>query len=116
MNRYEQIVKRRFESTGWKVLNGGWPDFLCIKGGEVRLVEVKGPTDLMRPSQVELHRALHDAFGLSTYTYRFQFNSPVPIETFDGLTNPLEVRVSAKQLRQRFIKKAIHGQKAEATA
>ena len=48
MNRTRQIKKERerivcekWESLGYEVLKKGWPDFLCVRGDEVVMIEVK---------------------------------------------------------------------------
>ena len=41
MNQLEVQVRNHLEQEGWSVLNKGWPDFLCIRGRELKAVEVK---------------------------------------------------------------------------
>ena len=45
MNRYgcyaEAVVGRTLEFEGWEILKRGWPDFLAMKDGKIRLIEVK---------------------------------------------------------------------------
>ena len=79
------------------MLRTGWPDFLCSRDGEVRGVEVKGPTDTLRPEQVAMQRMLHDS-GLVTYTYRFRTSEFEPQETFDGILGVEPAALSRKQL------------------
>jgi hypothetical protein len=42
---YRNDAERRFvelaSSEGWTVTKRGWPDFVCFRGDEVRVVEVK---------------------------------------------------------------------------
>jgi hypothetical protein len=40
-NKHEFAVATHFEEQGYTVLKNGWPDFLIVRGNEVRLVEVK---------------------------------------------------------------------------
>jgi hypothetical protein len=48
---FEKEVKEKLEDDGWTVYASGWPDFLCIRGSEVKAVEVKGPNDKFRGHQ-----------------------------------------------------------------
>ena len=65
-NAPEAQVARSLEDDGWQVLKNGWPDFLAIKGNEVRLIEVK-PSGSRRlsPRQQMMANALHRAFGVT---------------------------------------------------
>lgn len=40
-NAAEVQVLEALEQAGWSVLKRGWPDFLAVKGTEVRFIEVK---------------------------------------------------------------------------
>ena len=40
-NIRERLVAERWKKNGYEVLKKGWPDFLCVKGSEVVMVEVK---------------------------------------------------------------------------
>lgn len=40
-NRRERKVAEEYERDGWEVLHKGWPDFLMVRNGEIRLIEVK---------------------------------------------------------------------------
>lgn len=35
-------LREQLESEGWEVTHKGWPDFACVKDGEMMFVEVKG--------------------------------------------------------------------------
>jgi VRR-NUC domain len=55
------VIARLLEDGATSVLRGGWPDFICFQAdGTVMVVEVKGPTDSMRPEQRQVIRFLHD--------------------------------------------------------
>jgi len=54
MTPFEQAAKEKFEKEGWTVLNSGWPDFLLIRGQEVKAVEVKSGTDKIRANQKQV--------------------------------------------------------------
>lgn len=40
-NANERSVAVQLSDQGYKVLNRGWPDFLAVRGEEVRFIEVK---------------------------------------------------------------------------
>jgi Holliday junction resolvase len=40
-NKAEIAVLIHLSRHGWTVVNRGWPNFLAIKDGQVRLIEVK---------------------------------------------------------------------------
>lgn len=40
-NKHEAVVAEALEADGWTVYRNGWPDFMAVRGDEVRFVEVK---------------------------------------------------------------------------
>lgn len=40
-NRAEGLLQELLEAEGWEVSKRGWPDFICFKGDQVMIVEVK---------------------------------------------------------------------------
>lgn len=38
----EMELREKLEGEGWVVTHKGWPDFACVRGGEMMFVEVKG--------------------------------------------------------------------------
>lgn len=51
-NKAEQQCAEELRSLGWQVTKRGWPDFFCIKDGEIACVEVKPrPTCRMTTTQ-----------------------------------------------------------------
>ncbi len=38
----EMQLRDKLEREGWKVVHKGWPDFTCVRNGEIMFVEVKG--------------------------------------------------------------------------
>ncbi len=40
-NQYERECYEALRKEGWFVSKKGWPDFLCIRGDDIILVEVK---------------------------------------------------------------------------
>ena len=55
---YENEVKKELEKDGWRVIDRGWPDFVCIKGDQIRFVEAKGPDAYLKPAQKLMHQIL----------------------------------------------------------
>lgn len=60
MTKSEQFVAESLRSESWRILCSGWPDFLCLRKGAVKAVEVKCG-DPLRPSQIINHRWLKRA-------------------------------------------------------
>lgn len=63
MNDCEKAVAKELETEGWTVLHRGWPDFLAIRGDELKFIEVKpNPCDddvsLLSPYQKAMREAL----------------------------------------------------------
>lgn len=56
---YDQMVK-----AGWVVMRSGWPDFICFRGHEIHMVEVKPKKSVsMRGNQLIVMNALaHQGF------------------------------------------------------
>lgn len=40
-NEIEIHVAGQLEANGYEVLKNGWPDFIAIRGNEIRFIEVK---------------------------------------------------------------------------
>lgn len=54
----ELRVLEKLQALGYEILKAGWPDFLAIKKGRGRFIEVKRPNEKLRPSQIAMHEAL----------------------------------------------------------
>jgi Holliday junction resolvase len=54
---YQTEIKKEMEQKGYLVLNliklsvAGFPDLLCLKGGEAIFIECKEKTDTLKPLQ-----------------------------------------------------------------
>lgn len=48
INEAEGAFFDELTADGWEVFKRGWPDFLCVRNGQVLAVEVK-PSPLSRP-------------------------------------------------------------------
>lgn len=59
-NRAEVEIKATLEAEGWLVYAKGWPDFLAVRGTEVRFIEVKPSNSrgALSPSQAAVAKAL----------------------------------------------------------
>jgi hypothetical protein len=55
-DKHEIMVFGQLRALGYTVLNNGWPSFLAIRGGEVRLIEVRAP-DTTGPTNRQLRIA-----------------------------------------------------------
>lgn len=61
----ERMVLGRLVGDGWTVFNRGWPDFLAIRDGQIRFIEVKsGERDRPSPHQQAVFKALAWHFGI----------------------------------------------------
>ena len=69
MNEWEKLVRAHFEQAGYRMLRGGWPDFLAVRGAERFGVEVKRQHDDLRPAQIEMRAVLVD-LGLAVKVVR----------------------------------------------
>jgi len=76
-NNAENHIKESLEAEGWTVLTRGWPDFICTKGKEVKIVEVKARHNGKLSSHQETVIALLRSCGL---------NVEVIVSDYDGLT------------------------------
>lgn len=82
MNPTEKVVYNELRKAGFRVLRGGWPDFLAVAGGSlVRAVEVKFEADKVRPQQQEMHDAFSQYLGLDVEVIHFRNENDYPIET-----------------------------------
>lgn len=63
-NNAEAFVCGALEDKGWEVIKRGWPDFLAIRDGKVRLIEVKpNCISTMSPAQKRVAEIL-ETLGL----------------------------------------------------
>jgi hypothetical protein len=60
----ERVVDEKYVADGWLPLSRGWPDraYIRMKNGklEVRLVEIKSPTDTVDVNQEIMHMVLRN--------------------------------------------------------
>ena len=61
MKPTEQLVYDLLTQQGWRVIRNGWPDFLCVRDGMVKAVEVKGAFTTIPKHQRENRAALQMA-------------------------------------------------------
>jgi len=72
MNKNEQRIYDALRKDGYEVFRGGWPDFLTIKDGVVRLIELKTPFDKISARQAKMHEALKRGLGLDVEIMRIE--------------------------------------------
>lgn len=66
-NQPEQKFTELAKSKGWYFTKRGWPDFLCIKDGELIAVEVKPTKELrLKDSQLKAMQ-LFTKYGIKCY-------------------------------------------------
>ena len=58
LNPSEQKVFDELSSEGWQVIRNGWPDFLAMRGNELRFIEVKTNSNSLTVEQKRVRRAL----------------------------------------------------------
>lgn len=62
MRESEKRVDEKHQADGWVPFSNGWPDraYVRVRDGklEVKLVEIKGPTDSLKPGQELMHTIL----------------------------------------------------------
>jgi Holliday junction resolvase len=55
----EAECAKALEAEGWEVMKRGWPDFLAVKDGKVRMIEVKPRADRkLSPAQARVAEVL----------------------------------------------------------
>jgi len=57
MNSAERKIANKLTAEGWSVVKGGWPDFICVRAGIVKAVEVKSSNGV-QPHQRKTHDLL----------------------------------------------------------
>lgn len=87
----ESLFAEKAEERGWLVYRSGWPDFLCkdVRDDRHIAVEVKGPTDKLRDSQLQMFTQL-DALGINVKIFR-----PGHDKLYDWTLDGLSVEQSA---------------------
>jgi hypothetical protein len=65
----EWSVATRLIREGWELHRRGWPDFLAVKDGKLRLIEVKAGKDKLTEEQKRVHELLRSA-GLDVEVVR----------------------------------------------
>lgn len=69
-NNAERQAIERLESEGWTVYRKGWPDFLCVRDQELRLIEVKAGVAQVSKAQANVFDVFKVFFGLEVEVYR----------------------------------------------
>lgn len=80
-NPDEAICHDILSRDGWVVTKRGWPDFFCLRDGELMMVEVKpSPMHPLRQDQAMVLRKLA---GLGVPCYRWSFDGGLSRLQFD---------------------------------
>ena len=64
MNKNEKRYYNKLTKEGWKVAHAGWPDFIVIKNGKVRLIELKSGNDRLSTRQKEMHKLIKEGMSI----------------------------------------------------
>ena len=86
MNRFEEVVRKKAEHEGWRVLRKGWPDFLLVKKHKILALEVKSAGGRLSQDQQEMMVAL-DRNGVQTWVEQ----EPLDPDTFETTLRMLAV-------------------------
>lgn len=62
LTKRELKVYLNARREGWEVLRAGWPDFLLLKDGKIKLVEVKRRGERLKPHQARMKEVLGKHF------------------------------------------------------
>lgn len=73
----EQTVYDMLRAEGWRVLKGGWPDFLAERGGSIRFIEVKNSNDRVGVAQKRILRSLR-RIGIEVEVVKLGENGECP--------------------------------------
>ena len=57
-NKTEKLFKDLAEANGWEATKKGYPDFICYRGDELVMVEVKSLTGNLSPGQVKFREEM----------------------------------------------------------
>lgn len=98
----EKLIDEKYLAEGWVPFSNGWPDraYVRVKNGkiEVRLVEIKGPSDSLRPGQELMHTILRSQ-GLDV-RIEPALKAPrapvIPLETLFKMIEALEKKHQAR--------------------
>jgi hypothetical protein len=56
---FEELLR-----DGWEVWPKGWPDFLAVRGDEIRFIEVKSGNDRLSPDQKDIFALINKHLGM----------------------------------------------------
>ena len=92
-------LREKLEGEGWKVLHKGWPDFACVRNGEMMFVEVKAYRGEMLKKEQHYILTNLAKLGLNCYKWTPQgnFERITPTTPFPEGTKK---KIGAKRLTQ----------------
>lgn len=73
---FDSQLQKELVAKGHMVFKSGHPDFLIMHNGELAFVEVKGPSDHLRESQLRYLQALANC-GLNTYVAEYKTSGEI---------------------------------------
>ena len=88
----EEKLREQLEGDGWVVVHKGWPDFACIRNGEMIFIEVKGYKGEMLSKEQHYILTNLAKLGLDCFKWesadgfeRITASTPMPITTRKSL-------------------------------
>ncbi len=65
LNEPEILVAEHLIADGYRLLKRGWPDFLAVRGDDVRFIEVKPHAwRRLKPTQQDVANILYRRYGI----------------------------------------------------
>ena len=64
INPTEMEVAESLIDDGWEVMKKGWPDFLAVRGDEIRFIEVKQKGQRLKPQQKRMAKILMEFLNI----------------------------------------------------
>lgn len=66
----ERYVYGQLLRNGYQIYRGGWPDFMVVKEGKVRFIEVKATHDSVSKAQKRMHKAFRSFLKIEVNVVR----------------------------------------------
>ena len=64
LNKAEVRIAQKLEAEGYRVIKKGWPDFVAVKNGNIRFIEVKRSRNQTLKKHQQEMREILQAFGI----------------------------------------------------
>ncbi len=99
----EMAVDGRYRTEGWTPLKNGWPDraYVRLNEGklEVRLVEIKGPSDTLSTEQQLMHEVLRSQ-GLNVQIEPASKTPRAPLPPLEDLLKAMDILQKNRQTQR----------------